>query len=226
MPHNNKKHSHKFDETEWPFNEPENLAVFSTKRVVDEDHPVNLIAHDKEGDWQFLCGTTTESEDCLILCLGCFYEKFPFIADFKGLEAGWEAYRESEHSDWVIQHIALGLAEEHYVFPRTSVDGYELVVIEQEDVDDYPFRLDSFPSDAERLEVRVGDMVKLIFRYQNSVEQNGKVIDSERMWVEITQNRDGYFIGRLDNVPSATTLIKEGSEIRFHPKHIIEIWQD
>lgn len=40
------------DDTSWPFHEGRNRAVFTTKPVLD-GHPILLVTHDREGDWQF-----------------------------------------------------------------------------------------------------------------------------------------------------------------------------
>jgi len=48
---------------------PPNLACFTTKRVIENDHPVLLVVHDEDGDWQFLSGTTSTAEDGRIICL-------------------------------------------------------------------------------------------------------------------------------------------------------------
>lgn len=219
------EHRHQFSKEDWPFDEAENLAVFSTRQVMHENHSVNLVAHDKEGDWQFLCGTTNDSKDCMVVCLGCLYEKFPDLANLKDLEPGWQAYRESENDEWVIEHMTFELTEDEYIFPRKNSDGYEFEIIEEEEVEEYPFDLPSFPSETERSSTKVGDFVKLIFRYRDSVEQNGKTISSERMWVEIKEYGADCIVGRLDSSPNYTDLVKENAEICFHPKHIVQIWR-
>ncbi|MEM6469013.1 MAG: DUF4262 domain-containing protein [Planctomycetota bacterium] len=47
----------------WPFLEPKNTAVISTRQVIAGVHPVLVVSHDDDGDWQFLCGTTNREED-------------------------------------------------------------------------------------------------------------------------------------------------------------------
>lgn len=93
-------HSHDFDESQWPFDEPVNTTVFSTKNVIHEGSPVLTVSHDQEGDWQFLCGMTDDPDDMSIVCFGCIYELHPFIARFKDLPRGWIAWRDDEDSPW------------------------------------------------------------------------------------------------------------------------------
>jgi hypothetical protein len=72
------------DDTSWPFHEGRNRAVFTTKPVLD-GHPVLLVTHDREGDWQFLCGTTNRTEDAKIVSLGCIFERDPTLAQVADL---------------------------------------------------------------------------------------------------------------------------------------------
>jgi hypothetical protein len=40
---------------DWPFDEPENLAVFTLGRIIRGEAPILLVSHDEEdgGWWQF-----------------------------------------------------------------------------------------------------------------------------------------------------------------------------
>lgn len=93
-------HRHDFPDTEWPFDEPVNAAALTTTRVAREGHPVLLVTHDLEGDWQVLCGTTNNPEDALIVCLGCAYQRDRSIGQLADLPPGWRAYRESVDQPW------------------------------------------------------------------------------------------------------------------------------
>lgn len=95
-----KEHTHNFPSNIWPFKEPINGEAFTTKKVVYENYPIVLITHDEDGGWQFLCGTTTEAEDCVVACLGCIFEHHPFVKEFASLPKGWLAWRENEESPW------------------------------------------------------------------------------------------------------------------------------
>ena len=93
-------HAHKFSKEEWPFRDAENTASFTTTCVVRENFPVLLVSHDEEGDWQFLCGTTNSSKDCLIVCLGCAFERDRSIGELADLPLGWQARRKSKDLPW------------------------------------------------------------------------------------------------------------------------------
>ncbi len=84
----------------WPFNEGKNRAVFTTKQVLEGTHPILLVSHDTEGDWQFLCGTTNRPEDGKLVSLGNIFELHPSVGQLADLPIGWEAVRESEGGTW------------------------------------------------------------------------------------------------------------------------------
>jgi hypothetical protein len=44
--------------------------VFTTKPVLDGTHPILLVSHDENDDWQFLCGTTADPKDGKLVSLG------------------------------------------------------------------------------------------------------------------------------------------------------------
>ena len=113
-----------------------------------------------------------------------------------------------------------------YPYPTLDKDGYEFDLIEQGEKDDYGFELPNFPTDEERDSATPGDLVKLIFRYKDHVEKNGHTITSERMWVEIIENKRTHLVGRLDNSPSYTKLLKDDDIVNFHPKHIVAFWKE
>lgn len=84
----------------WRFQEGRNRAVFTTRHVLDGTHPVLLVSHEMEGDWQFLCGTTNRTEDGRIVCLATMVEQHPAVADLADLPLGWQASRNSVDQPW------------------------------------------------------------------------------------------------------------------------------
>src|SRR4051812_47546917 len=91
-------HGHAFDHSTWPFSDPMNAVAITTKRVFHESYPILLISHDSDGDWQVLCGTTTESEQAIVICLGCAYERDKTIGQVADLPRGWSAWRADVNS--------------------------------------------------------------------------------------------------------------------------------
>ena len=93
-------HTHRFDVSAWPFDAPINAASFTTAPVLDGSRPVLEVYHDHDGDWQFMCGTTTASEHAKLVCLGCMLEGDSSLFQLADLPAGWMAYRESPGAPW------------------------------------------------------------------------------------------------------------------------------
>ena len=86
--------------TEWRFHVGNNRMVFTTSRVVEGTHPISLVTHDEDGDWQFLCGTTNASEDLRIVCLSCIVDHHPAIVELADLPVGWQAERDGPEMPW------------------------------------------------------------------------------------------------------------------------------
>jgi hypothetical protein len=74
--------------------------VFTTTRVLDENHPILLVCHDDDGDWQFLCGTTDEPDQCRLICLKDIVERDPSVNDIADLPLGRRAWRENAGAEW------------------------------------------------------------------------------------------------------------------------------
>jgi hypothetical protein len=91
-------HTHTF--TQWPFADAVDTATYSTAKVAREGLPVLQVAHDWDGDWQFLDATTDEPGECLLLCLGCVYERDRSLAEISDLPRGWGAFRPYVGAQW------------------------------------------------------------------------------------------------------------------------------
>jgi len=92
-------HVHVFEPQEWPFTEPSNAVAFTNQRVLRENHPVLTVFHDHDGEWQFMCGSEDPGE-CLIICLGCAYERDKTVGIVADLPSGWLAWRETVNDRW------------------------------------------------------------------------------------------------------------------------------
>ena len=92
------RHSH--DSVAWPFTDPTDTGAYTTLRVLNEDYPILLVTHDEDGAWQVLCGTTNDSDDGRLACLGCLFLRDPSIGELADLPLGWRASRESAGFPW------------------------------------------------------------------------------------------------------------------------------
>ncbi len=72
--------------------------------------------------------------------------------------------------------------------------------------------------------VAVGEVVKLIFRFESD---DPEAPGAERMWVIVEEIcDDGTFKGRLDNEPAHIADLKLGDPIEFDARHIINTEHD
>jgi hypothetical protein len=93
-------HNHDFPNSEWPFPVPENVVAISTVQVFRQGFPILRVSHDYDGDWQVLCGTTTDVKDAMVVCLGCAYQRDKTIAQLSDLPRGWTAWRDYVGAPW------------------------------------------------------------------------------------------------------------------------------
>jgi len=78
------------------------------------------------------------------------------------------------------------------------------------------------PDLGNRQNLKSGTLVKLMFRF--SGDSTTQVV--ERMWVIVKSSNANIYTGVLDNDPYCTDTIKSGLEVKFEPKHVIDIWID
>jgi hypothetical protein len=88
------------DDKSWPFHEGRNRASFTTLPVTQDGHPILIVTHDQDGDWQFLCGTTNRPKDGLIVSLGSVLDRDPTIAAVADIQPGWRAIRDHSAAEW------------------------------------------------------------------------------------------------------------------------------
>lgn len=79
--------------------------------------------------------------------------------------------------------------------------------------------------DAESIaQLKVGDLAKCVFLYNENIPApQGVDIDSERMWIIITEIDNLKFKGQLDNMPINKKLTL-GMDIEFEAKHICNLY--
>lgn len=92
-------HSHAF--LSWPFDLAIHTGVFTTQQVMDGMAPIREVYHDHDGDWQFLCGTTLDTKDLKLVCLGCMVEADPTIGELSEMPPGWCATRQFPGAEWI-----------------------------------------------------------------------------------------------------------------------------
>jgi len=89
---------------EFKFNEPKNLATFTTRQWLDEQKPILRVVHEDDGDWQFLTGDQLP-EDGRIVALEELVKSDTTLNALFDLGYGKEAEREFVGGKWKIQKI-------------------------------------------------------------------------------------------------------------------------
>ncbi|TXK73847.1 hypothetical protein [Paenibacillus sp. N3.4] len=86
----------------WPFDDPENVAVITTDKIMKQESPVLCVTHDEDdGMWQFLDGGEVSEEDARILSLKQIISIDPSLVKLSDLPLGWVAWRETKDSQWI-----------------------------------------------------------------------------------------------------------------------------
>lgn len=88
-------------DTDWPFDEPKNVAAVTVRQIMREGQPILLVSHDADdGSWQFLTGGQFSMADALLVALHSVVEHDPSVRELADLPLGWVAARDSAGSPW------------------------------------------------------------------------------------------------------------------------------
>ena len=86
---------------DWPFDDPPNVATYTTVNVLEGSDPILLVCHDADdGAWQFLCGKTNNVKDARVIGLDCAVRLDPSLAQLADLPLGWHAWRGAPDEPW------------------------------------------------------------------------------------------------------------------------------
>ncbi|MEN6308790.1 MAG: hypothetical protein ABFD91_13670 [Anaerohalosphaeraceae bacterium] len=90
------------EQQEWAFENPPNIAVFTTRYILEGKDWINYVSHDSDdGSWQFHGDSSPVSEeDARIVGLKEIVKMDPSILELNDLPSGWYAWRETKQSEW------------------------------------------------------------------------------------------------------------------------------
>ncbi|WP_371186150.1 hypothetical protein [Thalassotalea maritima] len=77
----------------------------TTKFVLNGEQPIVEVLHWDDGGWQFMCNTTDNSDDGRVVCMGCLFDRYPWISEFKELKSGYLAFFDEINNEWSIEKI-------------------------------------------------------------------------------------------------------------------------
>ena len=87
--------------SDWPFEDPENVATITVRQIVCDGAPILLVCHDEDdGGWQFLTGGRFEMKDAMLVGLGEIVDRDSSVNELADLPLGWRATRENPDSPW------------------------------------------------------------------------------------------------------------------------------
>ena len=94
-------------EPTWPFDDPPNVAVFTTTQVIRDGRPILHVAHDDEdGAWQFHSNEPIRSSDTMIVSLSEVMAHDPSLAVLADLPLGGSAERSGLGQPWLRRAVA------------------------------------------------------------------------------------------------------------------------
>ena len=89
------------EESEWPFDQTENVAAITTRQVIEDGKPVLMvIQYSDDHSWAFLCNTTGEESDGRVIGMGEALNLDPTLRSIADLPPGWPAERDSVDGEW------------------------------------------------------------------------------------------------------------------------------
>jgi hypothetical protein len=92
------EHTHDFPA--WPFGDAIDTTAYCTTHVAQRRLPALQVAHDVDGDWQFLDASTDDPGEAVLLCMGCVIEHDTTLAQLSDLPCGWSAFRNEVGASW------------------------------------------------------------------------------------------------------------------------------
>ena len=85
----------------WPFEEPKDMAVFTTTAILAGEDWVYFVTHDDEdGFWQFHGEQDSGIEGAKLSSLEKLFTLEPRIAELANLPLGWCAWRDAPDAPW------------------------------------------------------------------------------------------------------------------------------
>ena len=85
----------------WTFADPRNLAVITSRSVLDGHEPITYVGHDEvDGGWQFIGPSGAVMADAVVVALQTIVRHDQSIADLADLPIGWKAERVAQDQPW------------------------------------------------------------------------------------------------------------------------------
>lgn len=90
----------------WPFDDSQNVAVFTVRSIWEKGKPILYVYHDEEdGAWQFHTEKEPKGEESSIISLSEIVKIDESIKELSNLPYGWCAWRGSKNDQWQRQKM-------------------------------------------------------------------------------------------------------------------------
>jgi hypothetical protein len=131
---------------DWPFADPENLAVFTLKRIVRGELPILRVTHDEDDSgWQFLDGAEVAVEEASLVCLREIARLDPSILELADLPFGWVAERTGTDQPWMRTPVVTEEDRERKLVSDIEEVGWHVIIIpEEEEGPSFAYRIGLF----------------------------------------------------------------------------------
>ena len=84
----------------WPFDEPHSRFVITSRQVATGREPVRYVGRFRDGDWQFVCSTTSDPKDMVLATLGWIADRDPSVRAAARLRPGTSIERRAPGAKW------------------------------------------------------------------------------------------------------------------------------
>ena len=99
-------HVHTHTPDQWLFRDSDDTAVYCCNHVFDRSHPIRFVTHERDGDWQFLCGEANDHDTPHVVCFGCITARDASLFQLADLPLGWGADRPNVTTAWNREPLA------------------------------------------------------------------------------------------------------------------------
>lgn len=90
----------------WKFDQPPNCAAITLRSIVFEGRPILHVVHDLEDHgWQFLGLEDVTEANIAVIAMSEIVELDPSIEEIAHIEPGYQAWRQSVESKWIVEEI-------------------------------------------------------------------------------------------------------------------------
>ena len=88
--------------SDWPFDDPPNVAVFTSKRIVEGTDWIYYVGHDADdGAWQFHGPSgPCDVDSAVLVSLKSVVQRDQSVRSLADLPVGWCAWREKPNGEW------------------------------------------------------------------------------------------------------------------------------